>query len=119
MAKQISQAQQDYHTYRDQLLDTPGNNVFKSHGLPVSMVDYDNVLLYTSVKAILKNCKFISIKDKNLFVKFSRLWITHKGNLKAKYQAQVQAKLTYYQNKLYNQTMKKRRLQRRAQKKSV
>jgi len=93
-------------------------NFLRSKHIPIDYINYDNVEIYSRVKQFI-NQSYIAETDQRLFDKFCRTWVINKGILKTKYLAKIQAKLEYYSNRLYNNTMRTRRLQRRAQKKTV
>ena len=116
--KQISQAQHDYYQFVEKQLDKPGNDWFKQCGVPVDCVNYENVVLYSSVKLIM-NENVVSHKDKTMFNKFLRTWLSNQGKLTLAYQTKIKNKTVHYGYKLQNQQLRQERLLRRAQKKTV
>lgn len=118
MKKQISTAQHDFYQLVEKQLNKPGDTWFKKCGVPLACINYDNVTLYSSVKLIM-NESVVSHKDKALFNKFLRTWLSNQGKLTQAYQTKIKNKTTHYGYKLQNQLLRQERLSRRAQKKPV
>jgi len=116
--KQISQAQCDLYKLIEKQLNKPGDAWFRKCGVPVECINYENVTLYSSVKLIM-NSDVVLQKDKTLFNKFLRTWLSNQGKLSKAYQTKIKNKTTHYGYKIQNKLLRENRLARRAQKKPV
>ena len=107
--------QQDYYEYKEALADRPGDDWFRQCGIPLSCADYDNLVIYSSVKTIMQS-SVVSQPDLKRFNKFLRLWQKHYGKLPETYLKTIQSKTTHYGHKIKNKQLREQRL---SQKKPV
>ena len=94
-------------------------NFLKSKGLPETYLHYDNVLIYTRAKYIMKS-DYISKQDYNQLNKFCKRWVQLKGKVNLKHIRRIQSIIKYNkikeQGKLHNSYQKQLRFAKKIKK---
>jgi len=93
------------------------NRFLRVKHLPKKYIDYDNVVIYTNVKEIMKT-DYISTQDYNQLNKFCKRWVQKKGDINPKHIRRIQSISKYYaikqQGKLHNSSQKQLRIAKKA-----
>ena len=101
-------------TYRhEQMVKT----FLRTKQLPTKYLDYENVVIYTKAKEIMKT-DYISAQDYNQLNRFCKRWVQKKGQVSLEHTKRIQSICKYYfikqQGKLHNSSQKQLRLARKA-----